>query len=746
MVFRRLTAAVFVLASLACSKDRGTDPSEDSVYQIAIQGGDDQQGAAGSVLALPLQIKVTDPAGDPVRSVAVVFRPAAQSGVTLSDTVVGTGIDGIARVDARLGSQQGEYTIAAAFVRGQDENMETFKARGTPGPTLTGSSKQSTQAGDTITLTGTSFNSSAAGNTVFFGSARARIINATASSITIVVPPCVSPGAVPLVVEVGTARTSSINVTYVQTSPTLTLALYEGITISGTELGNCLRLPGDGASYLVVPQFASASVPLATHSFQLGNSSAPVPQSLSASLDRSVREGATSLQSRFDLALRAAERRMPVPTAAEIAANRPISLEALTLNSTRDFRVLCSLDPEETCFKTATAKLKHIGQNVLVYIDEKSPSNGLTDAELTNFGKLFDETLYPIDLRTFGPESDIDGNGKVIMLLTPIVNALSPKPACTTQGQVLGFFFGFDLSSRSKDSNKGEIFYGFVPDPAGQVSCAISKAAVQSLLPSTFIHELQHMISYNQHALVRGGSQETDWLNEGLSHLAEELASRHYENKFPPPSGRSSPGNLFPDSAFGFIAEQLENSYSYLLDPESTSLTLFETNECCEGRGAAWLFVRYLGDLRDSTIFTRLVQTSRTSVENVENVMGEAFTSVFADFGMALYTDSIPGVPRNAVSPRLRFKSRNLRYLYDALFRAANRTSPNSNFPRAFPILVKNLPYNQSINGAMVPSTFAYYQLDTPPGSAPAGLRFATPAGGVFNPDLKAQVGIFRLR
>lgn len=744
MVFRRLPAAVVVLATLACSSD-GSGPS-DSVYQIAIQGGDGQQGAAGSVLALPLQLKVTNPAGDPVRSVAVVFRPAAQSGVVLSDTIVGTGIDGIARVDARLGPQQGEYAIAAAFVKGQDENMETFRATGTPGPTLTGSSKQSAQAGDTITLTGTSFNSTQTGNTVYFGSARARIIAATASSITVVVPPCVAPGTVAVRVEVGTASTSSINVTYVQTSPTLALAVYEGITISGTELGNCLRLPGNGASYLVVPQFASASVPLATHPFQLGNSSAPVPQSLAAALDRGVRDNAKSLQSRFDLALRSAERRMPVPTAAQLASNRPISLEAVTLNSSRSFRVLCSLDPDDTCFKSATAKLKHIGQNILLYIDDNSPSNGLTDTELTNFGKLFDETLYPIDLRTFGPESDIDGNGKVIMLLTPIVNALSPRPGCTTDGQVLGFFFGFDLSSRSSDSNKGEIFYGFVPDQAGQFSCVISKTTVQSLLPSTFIHELQHMISYNQHALVRGASQETDWLNEGLSHLAEELAARHYENKFPPPTGRSNPNNIFPDSAFGFIAEQLDNSYSYLLDPESTSLTLFETNECCEGRGAAWLFMRYLGDLRDSTIYARLVQTSRTSVENVEFVMGEAFTSLFADFGMALYTDSIPGVPRNAVSPRLRFKSRNLRYLYDALYRAATRSGPNANYPRPFPILVKNLPYDQSVNGAMVPSTFAYYQLDTPPGSAPAGLRFATPGGGSFNPDLNAQVGIFRLR
>ena len=40
------------------------------------------------------------------------------------------------------------------------------------------------------------------------------------------------------------------------------------------------------------------------------------------------------------------------------------------------------------------------------------------------------------------------------------------------------------------------------------------------------IHEFQHMISFNQHVLVRGGNAEETWLNEGLSSFAEELGGR----------------------------------------------------------------------------------------------------------------------------------------------------------------------------------------------------------------------------
>jgi len=738
MLARRLALALALpTAAAACSDDDPTNGGSD-VVSIAIQGGDQQDGAAGGVLALPLQVKVTDPANDPVAGVLVIFRPATGSGVELSDTIVTTGLNGIGGVTVRLGSQLGEYSIARAFVQGTPGDSVTFSAEVTPGPTLTSVTPTNVQAGDTVTLIGTGFNDVAGGNEVLFGVVRALVTTASNTQLTAVVPPCVTPGTVPVRVEVGSASTTSTDVMYASSAFTVNLAVNEGITVSGAELSDCLRLPGNGAGYLVVPQFATG-VSLPTTSFQIGNSSSPLAaQRVSDRLDALARQSAHGAQSRFDLALRAYERRMPVPRLADIT--QPPALEALTLNSQRTFRVLCSIEIGETCFETVTARLKYVGANVLVYMDNDAPAGGFTDQELQDFGAVFDETLYPIDVETFGAESDVDNNDNVIMLLTPVVNALVPASECVQFGSVLGFFFGFDLSSQSTDSNKGEVFYGFVPDPQAQFSCAHSKATVARVLPGTFIHEFQHMINYNQHVLVRGGSQETDWLNEGLSHLAEEMASRHYENKFPPPSGRTNPSQIFPDSSQGFITEQLANSYDYLANAQGSSVTLFGTGECCEGRGASWLFMRYLGDQMDSTVYARLVQTSLTSVANVENATGRSFASLFGDFGIGLYVDSLPGVSQVAIPARYRFVSRNLRYLYDALHRAAP-----SDFTLPFPVVPTVLGHTQQLSSSMEPGTSAYYELSTPGGSGPVSLRFAPPTG-TFDPLLQAQVGIYRLR
>jgi uncharacterized protein (TIGR03437 family) len=738
MLARRLAFALVLPFTFACSDDDPTNGGGGPA-SIAIQGGDQQDGAAGSILALPLEVKVTDAANDPVAGVVVIFRPAAGSGVELSDTIVTTGLTGIAGVTVRVGQQLGEYNIARAFLRASPGDEVTFDAEVTPGPTLASITPTNVQAGDTVTLTGTGFNTVATGNAVLFGTTRALITSSSGTQLEAVVPPCVTPGTVPVRVEVGTAATAPTNVTYASTAFLVDLTVNEGITVSGAEVADCLRLPGNGAGYLVVPQFATG-ISLPTTAFQIGNSASPlVAQRLSDQLDVLVRQSARTAQSRFDLALRSYERTMPVPNLADIT--QPPALEALTLNSQRTFRVLCSIEVDETCFQTVTARLKFIGSNVLVYIDNAAPANGFTDQELQDFGAVFDETLYPIDVSVFGSESDIDNNDGVIMLLTPVVNALVDAADCQQFGSVLGFFFGFDLSSQSTDSNKGEVFYGFVPDPEAQFSCAHSKQTVARVLPGTFIHEFQHMINYNQHVLVRGGgSQETDWLNEGLSHMAEEMASLHYERKFPPPSGRTNPNQIFPDSSQGFITEQLGNSYDYLANSRTSSLTLFETGECCEGRGASWLFMRYLGDQFDSTVFARLVQTRLTSIANVENATGRSFASLFGDFGIAVYVDSLADVPRSAIPDRYRFTTRNLRYLYDALFRALP-----SSFPQPFPIVPTVLGHTQQLSSSMEPGTSAYYELSTPAGSGPVSLRFA-PATGTFDPLLQAQLGVFRLR
>ena len=66
---------------------------------------------------------------------------------------------------------------------------------------------------------------------------------------------------------------------------------------------------------------------------------------------------------------------------------------------------------------------------------------GYTQTDLDEVGALFDAHLYPIDTTAFGRESDLDGNGVVIVLLSQHVNDLSPT-ATTTRSIILGFFFG----------------------------------------------------------------------------------------------------------------------------------------------------------------------------------------------------------------------------------------------------------------------------------------------------------------
>ena len=131
-----------------------------------------------------------------------------------------------------------------------------------------------------------------------------------------------------------------------------------------------------------------------------------------------------------------------------------------------------------------------------------------------------------LGVAAFGSVSDIDESGKIIVLMSQRINALVAKDECQ-QGIITGYFYGFDLSSTSTNSNRGEVFYALVPDPQGAHSCSVSVASVQRIVPATFIHELQHMISYNQHVLTRGGAQERVWLNEGLSLIAEEIGSKY---------------------------------------------------------------------------------------------------------------------------------------------------------------------------------------------------------------------------
>ncbi len=522
--------------------------------------------------------------------------------------------------------------------------------------------------------------------------------------------------------------------------------------------GTTVTLPGGGATYLVVPNLAVGDVANRSTAYTIGatgvgvtTARVPAPRPpIAADLAPGATEfsgpvGPGAAQRRFDAELRALPlHRSAAPAGAATVRADVQASPPPTLGSIREFHVISTLSSTSVSFKAVEARLAYIGTNILIYEDTLAPPGGFTQTQFSEFGKTFDQVLYPIDVNAFGPPSDTDANARLIMLLTPVVNGLTSSSSCASQGYVAGFFTGNDLVNSDTTSNQGEIFYALVPDPSATVSCTHTVDDVTSGLGPTFLHEVQHMINFSQHVLVHHGSAEDGWLDEGLSLMAEELGARYYEDRFPPPSGRSNPDQIFPDSAEAFIGKLLVTSYDYLLSPDTTSTTLHTDDQIgLAWRAGDWLLLHWLGDRNGGAPFYHaLEETSRTGIANIEAAAGQPFTTLFGDFGAALYTDSLPGVARTDIPPEFRFTTRNLRQLYGRLFAIAG---PSASVPYEFPILPRPLPATGTISASLVPGSMDYYTVNSATSADSVVITFSAPGGAPLSASVKPQLTVFRL-
>ena len=451
------------------------------------------------------------------------------------------------------------------------------------------------------------------------------------------------------------------------------LAVGEHRILDPTQDDACVRLPAAGpagAEHLYVPVATEGretedgvSTPYAITSL---NTPTAAPRPLSSALLSAFQPPPSANQ--FHRMLRFRERAL-TESASQVLFNHgqmtPSQTPPPVPGEQRTFKVCSTTNC--SAFVDATATAKAVGQRVAIFVDNDAPTGGYTDPELTEVGNLFDDYLYPIDTMAFGRESDVDGNGVVIVLLTHRVNALSPNCA-STGSVVLGYFFGADLlpqSAANPGSNEAETFYGLVPDPLN-TSCDISAEFARSRLPATFIHEFQHMISFNQHVLLRVGTSEDTWLNEGLSHFAEELG------------GRRIPGTECPVSGscvHDFIQGDMENALEYLAAPEDHFLIEPGASPAdLAERGANWLFVRWLADhfASDTVLGTdltrRLVATRLIGEANVEAQISVGFDVLVPEWQMTNYLDDLPEYQQ--ISSRLRYKTWNFRGAADSLGQA----------------------------------------------------------------------------
>jgi hypothetical protein len=520
----------------------------------------------------------------------------------------------------------------------------------------------------------------------------------------------------------------------------ISLAVGQYVSVDPAANQSCVAFAanagGQTVEYLLVPQSATGTAGRTTP-FGLEGDTTATAATLSA--QRVAGGPARDVHGRFHEFLRRTEEEgfagIAPPEGEGAAALRVSSGGPPVEGDLRQFSVCAKIDCSS--FQTVTAVAERVGQRLAIFVDTLAPAGGLSAADFDVLIDVFDTRLYAADTAAFGRESDIDANGVVIVLMTNVVNKLVTAQQCQDQGFVAGFFFGADIDPRfANDSrfNHGEVFYSLVADAGGTLSCPHTKDGIMQIVPVTFVHEFQHMISYNQHVLVRTGNPEELWLNEALSHFAEEVGGRTY-----------LPGDLTEFSRY--LRGNLFNAYSYLDTTGSHFLLASEGIGSLAERGAAWLFVRYLVDqfAADTTqaaenAFTRsLVGTVLRGSANVANRTGQAFAQTVSRWALANWVSDLPAFTAPA---ELKYTS----WAFRTTFASLNAQRPDV-FPKPFP-LVPTVSGGGAVDlsGTLRAGSGVYHRVLQAAGARAFTLQFSDGSGGPLSGTAGPRLTVIRIQ
>jgi hypothetical protein len=257
------------------------------------------------------------------------------------------------------------------------------------------------------------------------------------------------------------------------------------------------------------------------------------------------------------------------------------------------------------------------------------------------------------------------------------VNELSPPASSVV---VLGFFTARDLFSSAPGScprsNEGEMFYMLVPDPTGAVNSNVRTVSfVRGNTVGTMAHELQHLINASRRVYENGtwnGTFEEVWLNEGLSHIAEELVFYRASVGLAPRGNivvtqlTTGPNASRRVAAFNTYANPNFGRWRGWLQRPDTAGPV-KNVDALATRGATWSFLRYSADRLngvETAFWSSLVNTQATGSANLSSALGGASIDDWVrDWTAANYgDDAVAGIATQYTHP-----SWNYRSLYSAL-------------------------------------------------------------------------------
>ena len=557
----------------------------------------------------------------------------------------------------------------------------------------------------------------------------------------------------------GNSATQPVPVCTTASAQPVTLSVGQFTTLDPTTGSACYGIPAnasatDSAEYLLVP-WSAARAPNESLTFLLTtNDTKPTAQvvrrmpafsqrrSIARDFDAwRLNAGRTGSWPR-PVDRTAARRSLVAPPALAAADSSPGKCTPLVVGMGCQF-VVCDTVTCQTRV-TVGATLQALGQKVAIFVDRNAapPPEGLSSSDLTQLQQLMDSKLYAIDTVNFGRPSDIDGNGRVLVLMTPIVNQLVTQQECETVGFILGFFFGADLDPRFNFMfNKGEIYYSLVADSTGQFSCPHPASSVKRLSPRTFVHELQHLINFSQHVVGKptGSLSEEGWLDEGLSTYAEEITARTYVDP-----AITNPIDTQTYRRYLVFGDMIDAWY-YLSNPDQYYLEIPEDNGTVGEIGASWLFVRYLVDQYGAGLTSKLANSTLYGSANIMAQTGADFTTLVNQWAIANYVNDYPGFP---APPKLKYTSWGFRSAFDTLQRSVRTTFADSvDFTPPYPLIPLAYPANAlSFGGTLRAGSGFYLRMLQGPKDPAAALLFATPSHYNLSAQQYPRLNIVRMR
>ncbi|MGD8728380.1 MAG: IPT/TIG domain-containing protein, partial [Gemmatimonadota bacterium] len=608
--------ALLGLLAVAC----GPDPvAVLTGLEIVVAGGDGQFGTVGQRLTTPLRAVVRVEATQKPREDVNVHWEVLEGGATLESAARAvTDETGSVEMLVRLGATPADVTVRAS-IESQPGAGATFTLHTIELPVLSEVMPAAVEAGDTVTLTGENFSPVAVENVVLMSGVRARVLGVSGTQLSVEVPTCLPSRTVSVTVQLGVVASGAVPLTITGGTVPTSIPVGEVLDASGDEGFQCFALAGDpGAEYLAVV-YAASTVGAAMHPYRLTALSSSVAPSSTPGTTVAARIAHPSVgdpQAEWDTHLRTLEGELVSRARGTLgvaaAARAPAATTAAATPEVGDVRTF-HVYAGGAAYEDVTAQARYIGEEAAIFIDQDAPSGGFNVLDIEALASRFDDVIYPVDTGVFGAPSDLDQNGRVIILFTPVVNGLTEPGA---SGFVGGFFHGNDLLPENSNSNAGEIFYALVPDPTGRFSDPRPKDAVLEVVPAVLAHEFQHMIHFNQRYLSLDGGQEALWLSEALAQMAEELVARAYDEL-----GDAESAEMFRSGA-------RVRSRRYLGDTAGTSVIVSTGQGSLTERGAGFLHLLYLTDHEGSGLLGRLTRTTRTGVANVESEVGREWSDI----------------------------------------------------------------------------------------------------------------------